>query len=287
LPTATVDAIAWDTLAAEPGSFVDGLLADRTTDLLFSVAGAQGPTLLYLLLEHQSTPDAQMPLRMVEYIVRIWSKYTREHAGPRVPAVVPIVLSQAPRGWTAPASVADCLLPHPPGLGDLVLQQSMVVQDLSQWSNEDIRGRVLAAFPQLALWVLRDAKQATQLLAGFADWASAFVAASRAPDGLSALGQLVRYISLVTDELQYARFRAKIREFAPTTEKAIMTIAEELRAEGSKTALQRTLMLQLRLKFGELSEDDLARFGRLDEAALEGCLARVLVADSVAAVFGD
>jgi hypothetical protein len=167
----------------------------------------------------------------------------------------------------------------------------MVVQDLSRWSNDDIRGRVLAAFPQLALWVLRDAKHATQLLAGFADWASAFVAASRAPDGLSALGQLVRYISLVTDDLQYARFRAKIRELAPTTEKAIMTIAEELRAEGLargiKTALQRTLLLQLRLKFGELSEDNLARLERLDEAALDGCLARVLVADSVAAVFGD
>jgi predicted transposase YdaD len=116
---------------------------------------------------------------------------------------------------------------------------------------------------------------------------------------LSARGQLVRYISLVTDDLQYARFRAKIREVAPTTEKAIMTIAEELRAEGLekgikkgirkgiKQGLQRTLVSLLRLKFGELSDDDLARLQRLDEAALEGCLARVLVADSVAAVFGD
>jgi predicted transposase YdaD len=112
---------------------------------------------------------------------------------------------------------------------------------------------------------------------------------------LSALGQLVRYISLVTDDLQYARFRAKIREVAPTTEKAIMTIAEELRAEGLekgikkgiKQGLQRTLVSLLRLKFGELSDDNLARVDRLDEAALDGCLARVLVADSVAAVFGD
>ena len=72
LPSAICEAIAWDTLERETGSFVDAALADRHSDLLFSARLRSGePALLYLLLEHQSTSDPAMPLRMLLYQIRI------------------------------------------------------------------------------------------------------------------------------------------------------------------------------------------------------------------------
>ena len=44
--------------------------------------------------------------------------------------------------------------------------------------------------------------------------------------------RLLRYVALVTDELQFEQFRAKLNGLAPATEALAMTIAEQLRAEG-------------------------------------------------------
>jgi len=53
LPAAIRDVIAWDTLAPEPGSFVDPALADRHSDLLFSATlHTADPAVTFFLLEH-------------------------------------------------------------------------------------------------------------------------------------------------------------------------------------------------------------------------------------------
>lgn len=104
LPRALGDAVAWDTIAALPGSFVDPELADRHTDLLFAATLSERPVLLYLLLEHQSSNDRAMPLRMLVYLVRIWERHCKDpkHAGASLPTIIPVVVSHAPGGWTSP-----------------------------------------------------------------------------------------------------------------------------------------------------------------------------------------
>jgi len=53
LPAAVRAAVAWNTLKSERGSFVDALLADHHSDLLFSARLRTGkPKLVYFLLEH-------------------------------------------------------------------------------------------------------------------------------------------------------------------------------------------------------------------------------------------
>ena len=70
LPPGLVEVIDWDTIQREAGSFIDPELASRHTDLLFSVRVRDRDTrlVLYLLVEHQSTNDPDMPLRMLVYI---------------------------------------------------------------------------------------------------------------------------------------------------------------------------------------------------------------------------
>jgi hypothetical protein len=108
-----------------------------------------------------------MPIRILEYVVRVWHRFGQEHPHEPRPVVIPVVLSHVPRGWSDATSLWDLVAPHPEsiaGLADLVPKFRIVVQDLSAWTNEDIRTRVLADFPRLALWALRDARDAPRLL---------------------------------------------------------------------------------------------------------------------------
>jgi predicted transposase/invertase (TIGR01784 family) len=83
LPPALVESIAWSTMTRESGSFIDPELADRHSDLLFSADLQTGNrALIYLLLEHQSTISVDMLLRLLEYLVRVWTRYAKEHPLP-------------------------------------------------------------------------------------------------------------------------------------------------------------------------------------------------------------
>ena len=71
LPEDVVHRIEWSTLTVLPASFVKRDLQQSHSDLLFSVHLSGRETLLYLVFEHQSTPDPLMPLRLLGYMVEI------------------------------------------------------------------------------------------------------------------------------------------------------------------------------------------------------------------------
>jgi predicted transposase/invertase (TIGR01784 family) len=108
LPDAMVQQVDWDTLQVEPGSFVDENLTDRHSDLLYSVQVAGRKAFVYVLLEHQSTPDPWMPWRMLTYVVRVWERHRREHpTETTLPAVIPVVLFHGQRPWTGPTGLLE------------------------------------------------------------------------------------------------------------------------------------------------------------------------------------
>ena len=78
LPAEASALIDWTTLKLCPGSFVDPQLVERHTDLLFTVRYAGRDAQLYVLFEHQSTPDRFMPFRLLRYIIRIWEAFLRD-----------------------------------------------------------------------------------------------------------------------------------------------------------------------------------------------------------------
>jgi hypothetical protein len=175
------------------------------------------------------------------------------------------------------------------GLAEIVPRFSLLVEDLAHLSNEDLKGRALAAFPKLALWVLRDARDTEQLLGNLSHWATAFREALRTPNGMQALAQLMRYIALVSDELHFEQFRAKIREQVPEAEEAAMTIAEQMRREGREEGrletLRGTLHKLVLLKFGEPTNEYKQRIEAASIEELDSYVERVLTAKTVDALF--
>ncbi len=98
LPPSIVAKIDWPSLATMPGSFVKSKLQQMHSDLLFSVRIGERETLLYLLFEHQSTPDPSMPLRLLGYVTEILTQHQKSHGFPLTP-VLPLVLHQGPLAW--------------------------------------------------------------------------------------------------------------------------------------------------------------------------------------------
>ena len=94
----------------EPGSFVDSHYRHTESDLLFSAKLAGSDSLLYLLFEHQTTPDPALALRLLRYMVRIWEAWLKQHPAPaRLPVILPIVLAQNAEVWELSPRFASLL----------------------------------------------------------------------------------------------------------------------------------------------------------------------------------
>jgi predicted transposase/invertase (TIGR01784 family) len=203
LPDSLTSAIEWDSLQLEPGSFIDPELADHHSDLLFSARTGDERVLLYLLLEHQSRNDQQMPYRLHMYISRIWDRHISQFGVP-LPLIIPVVVSHAPEGWTAPVRLHDLIRPPPASfaaVSELVPGFTMLVEDLAHLSNEELKARSLAVFPKLALWTLRDARDSHRLLSNLEHWMNEFKEALQTSSGIEAMSRILRYIALVCEDL--------------------------------------------------------------------------------------
>jgi predicted transposase YdaD len=105
LPEQATEALDWSALKLEPGTLVEPSFRDRHSDLLFLTEerGARSkPRFVYLLLEHQSTPDPDIELRLLGYMVRIWERWRAEKGRAPLPPILPCVLYHGARPWAGP-----------------------------------------------------------------------------------------------------------------------------------------------------------------------------------------
>ena len=102
-------------------SFISDELRSQESDMIFKVP-LRSPTqigqevLVYLLIEHQSTVDSSMALRLLSYMVQIWMEERRqwqEEKRPqrewRLPPIVPIVFYTGKGAWRVPLSLMTLL----------------------------------------------------------------------------------------------------------------------------------------------------------------------------------
>ena len=105
------DALDFDTLPPLPASFVGEDLRQRHGDLVWRVRFRdEGWLYLMLLLEFQATVDPAMAVRMLAYTAMVLQRLVAdgvlsEHGA--LPSILPVVLYNGPRRWTAPVEVAD------------------------------------------------------------------------------------------------------------------------------------------------------------------------------------
>ena len=97
LPPDIRDSFDWTTLALRSGTFIDEELRESQSDLLFQVdqTASGQPVSMYVLLEHQSSPDHWIRLRLLRYLCRIWEAELRDDPERReLRPIVPVVFYQ-------------------------------------------------------------------------------------------------------------------------------------------------------------------------------------------------
>ena len=182
LPPRLRRSLDWPTLKRHPASFVTPDLRGSASDLLFEVrytdpgvaqapGGAQAPLWLYLLFEHQSTPDHWLRLRLLGYCCRIWERDRRDHkdAGYLRP-ILPLVFYQGPTGWRHSPQFAD-LFPDASRDWPWLPRFEHLLFDQTQVSPAQAAGSVRARLLQLTMMhafnrAVREARQRMRPLLG-------------------------------------------------------------------------------------------------------------------------
>ena len=267
LPPAITAKVDWASLVVLPGSFVKSSLQQVHSDLLFSVRIGGCETLLYLLFEHQSSPDPAMPLRLLGYVTEIYTKHHKSHGFP-LPPVLPFVFHQGPETWNVsttfedlfalPDELADDLLPFLPKFHHALL-------DLARFDpateEDDTRIRVVLQLMKLARQ--KELLRFFQWLAGFS--------AKDLPDNL--LGLMLLY-ALHSDSDLDAKKIYHTLSTNPELEKNAMSVAEKLKAEGRVEGQEKGLWIGKIQAFEEFLGFHVSPSETLAQLALEELAAR-------------
>lgn len=298
LPTALLAQLDLFTLVASPKSFVDERLASRHSDLLLQVVFAGRPAFLYVLLEHQSTPDPLLTIRLAVYMGKIWDEWLREHEGDgsaRAPAVIPLVLYHGAVGWTVatellqafdldlgPAEL-EAIRPHLPNF-------RIVLDDLVRQDDADLRRREAGVLGRTALLLLKHLREVRRDIASFRRFLESVGDLVLLLPGGEDRTLVLSYIMEVVEGANPEAVKIALGKAAtPEVMEDVMTGAEMLRREGEirgRLAARRSDVTRLLdAKFpGQVTVEIQQQIQVAQEPTLEMWLDRVLTATSIEAV---
>ncbi len=233
-------------------------------------AGERHAITIYVLIEHQSEPDATMAFRVLEYVVQIYKAQTREWArqhgtlkGLRLHPVLPVVFYTGRRHWERLGRLVDLIEMgekfHPviPALDPIFLNLSAL--EARKLEAAGGFGSVLRLVqgrrtrPAVFQELLRHVILSLETLP--------------ASERLRWL-ELLSYIHALVYHERKARehaglqqeIEASVQTEAHRQEVSAMaqTIADKFRSEGELRARRKILLTQLRERFGELPKETVA-----------------------------
>ena len=292
LPPALIDAIDPGSLVPGPTDFVNDELEEDHRDLLLS-ATIKGQHALFYFVEHQSTVQRFMSLRLLRYVLKVWDWWLAQHPkATTVPAVIPVVLHQGHKAWDQPRALQELIdLPrealdlvgrHLPGLDFALL-------DLGPASKAE-----LAAFPgpplvRVTLVFMRaivdpryDPLDALELLR------SELRQLMVLPGGKARVKVVLRYTVRARPELDVRRVADEFRRVAgDEAGEVVMSTAHELIETGRAQERRELLEAQLTEKFGKLAPAVLERLSAASAEQLKTWAIRFATVKRLEDVFAD
>lgn len=230
LPGVIRDSFDWTTLTLLDGTFVDEDLQGSQSDLLYQVehTATGQPVSMYLLFEHQSSPDPWMPFRLLRYSCRIWEAGRRnDPASSELRPIVPVVFYQGARGWNHSTEFAD-LFPETVRSLPWIPRFTHELLDQTTLEPEAVAGNVKGRIAQLLMMVAFGRHVEAAL-----DWAARWTLSLRqAEGGVDEFRRFIVYLAAVQDDDIIETFGEALERHGLDLKGEIMTYAEQLLAEG-------------------------------------------------------
>jgi len=234
LPAHILARIDLSTIIAHKDSFIDDKLRVKVADLLYSVDIEGEPGYLYLLMEHASQPDRLLPYRLLKYMIAVMDNHLIKTKSKTLPVVYPLVLYTGRKSYTYSTDLFELFGTHKQ-LAQETLYKPYQLIDLSHLSNTQLeeyhwfKAAALLSkhihepnflpFFKRFLIVLKELEQ-------HEEWEYIYVSLS--------------YIIEAGDVSDKQEFFNTIRNLEFIEKEQIMTIAEQLRQEGYRQAMEQS-----------------------------------------------
>ena len=165
-------ALDFDTLAPLPASFVSEDLQQRHGDLVWRIRFRDDRWLyLVLLLEFQATVDRAMALRMLTYTALLYQRLDADGVlrdRRALPPVLPVVLYNGRRPWTAPVEMTDLVAVGSDLLAPYQPSQRYYLLDGARVADADLPADNLVS-ALIGLEKTRDAARLREVLRALSD----------------------------------------------------------------------------------------------------------------------
>jgi predicted transposase/invertase (TIGR01784 family) len=234
LPDDIQSLINLDHLILQPRSYIDAVRKESTVDMLYKTTIAGEEAYLYLILEHQSSPDELMPFRMLKYTCNVMDQHLKTSQQKKLPLVYPMVIYHAERPYPYSTDIRD-VVDAPRELINRYFLKPFQLIDLGRIDDEELKRHAWVGVMEFVLKHI----YARDVLPYLHDIAELLrrIARSGGSD----------YVSIV---LQYALERGELRnkeaffdlintQISSEVGEKVMTLAEQLKAEGIAEGLQK------------------------------------------------
>ena len=157
------------------GEFVDDRLQQRRNDVIWRLRWGPDWLYVYVLLEFQSGVHPFMAARLSTYLDLLYQDLIRGRQlgrRRRLPPVLPIVLYNGRRRWTAPTDLADLIEPAPAGLDAYQPRLRYLLIDEGAYADAELATQRNLAAALFRLENSRGPEPVREVLTALADWLS-------------------------------------------------------------------------------------------------------------------
>ena len=234
LPDTLSNSFDWTSLTLQDGTFIDTDLRQSQSDLLYRIryVATGEPVSMYVLLEHQSSPDPWLRLRLLRYCCRIWEAERRgEPERLALRPIVPVVFYQGERTWNYSTEFADLFaegvrwLSWVPRFAHALLDQTTLAPGSV---SGGVKGRLVQLLMMAAFG--RHEEEALELTARL-------LSLLPAGGGVDDARPFFAYLAGTQESEAMAGFQAALRRHGSQRGEELMTYAEELLAQGRAEGL--------------------------------------------------
>lgn len=236
LPKEILSLTALDSLEICKDTFVEKDLKDFYFDLLYKVRLADTDGYIYILFEHKSYQDRLAPLQLLEYMLKIWRLFQKQHRAAPLPIIIPLVLYHGKSGRAKADTRFSSLLSGPTdALAAYIPDFSYVRYDLTQFSDEQIKGTVMARVAMLLFKHIFDPQVRDKLPTVL----SLLVQLSEKETVPQYVETVFRYIINNIDDVSVDDLTTIVKESLSEKQgEIVMTLAEKLREEGFEKGIR-------------------------------------------------
>jgi predicted transposase YdaD len=283
-----------DRLAREPTEYVDDRLGKRVGDLRYSVPllGDNRRAEVFLIMEHQSTPDPFFCLRALRYIADVLAACAKALGKPsanlkKLPYVIVVVLYNGKKPWRHLPAVRELVAAVPRGLeSSPYLDFPLYLIDLAAISKNRIRGHPAVRALLLALQAAAAGKLSERRFDQIVAELTKAYPDFRVPHWLTAFMSYAlchgRFANGVETAIDIAGKYIGRKEATDMT----ATIAEELmrkgREEGREEGEAKAIVMTLRTRFGAVPRDVVKKIkSRGDPDVLESLIVQAVTCSSL------